>query len=77
MLRGAIMGLGEFARTRGALLSKFSVVIGALSIVGACSELARAADNTKLLRRSEHMLLRLTAAIRETCAPHLNKLAAA
>jgi hypothetical protein len=39
------MGRGKFARTRGVLLSKFAVVIGALSIGGAGIELARAADN--------------------------------
>ena len=39
------MGRGKFARTRSVLLSKFAVVIGALSIGGAGIELARAADN--------------------------------
>ena len=42
------MGRGKFARTRGVLLketSKFAVVIGLLSIVGARAELARAAEN--------------------------------
>ena len=42
------MGRGKFARTRGVLLkqtSKFAVVIGVLSIVGARAELARAAEN--------------------------------
>ena len=42
------MGRDKFARKRGVLLkltSKFAVVIGVLSIVGARAELARAAEN--------------------------------
>jgi hypothetical protein len=47
-LSGATMGWGKFALARGALLKqtyKFAVVVGVLSIVGARTELARAAEN--------------------------------